>query len=112
MAFMIPAAERFRAYHVETEQGTEIVPETLTGRLFQIDGRPHLIEREHKKLLAHCEGSRIASVVRREGWYGRLSASGYLDCTEWCGPYATADKALDAVKQQYDVDDEGETLDG
>jgi hypothetical protein len=42
------------------------------------------------------------------GWYARLSADGYLDCTDWQGPYATADEALDAVKEQFDVDDNGE----
>jgi len=25
--------------------------------------------------------------VARQGWYHRLSADGYLDCTDWCGPF-------------------------
>ena len=28
------------------------------------------------------------------GWYGRLSAPGYLDATDWHGPYKTSDEAL------------------
>ena len=28
-------------------------------------------------------------------WYYRLSASGYMDCTEWTGPFATEEEARD-----------------
>jgi hypothetical protein len=33
MAFMIPVAEKLAAYHVETENGVEIVPETVCGSI-------------------------------------------------------------------------------
>ena len=46
------------------------------------------------------------------GWYSRLSASGYLDCTDWSGPFKTGQKALDYIKDLFEVDDNGdETLD-
>ena len=45
------------------------------------------------------------------GWYGRLSAPGYLDCTDWQGPYTTADEALKDVMDEYEVDGEGNPTD-
>jgi hypothetical protein len=33
MAFMKPTAEHFAAYHVETSEGTEVVPESVCGKL-------------------------------------------------------------------------------
>ena len=109
MAFMVPVAEHMAAYHVETNAGTEIVPEDVCGVLnLNVDGMPDDV----RTLLPYLEHPRIAGVERKEGWYGRLSASGYLDCTSWDGPYATADEALDAVKEAFDCDDEGDATKG
>lgn len=111
MAHMRPVVDHFAAYHVDTECGTEIVPESLCGRLgngetltpFEIVGNMHALE-------PYLEGSRIHGVERHEGWYARLSAPGYLDCTSWDGPHASKGEALCAVKNQYEVDDGGEPL--
>ena len=35
------------------------------------------------------------------GFYARLSADGYLDCTEWQGPYLTVGKALKGLYDTY-----------
>lgn len=45
------------------------------------------------------------------GWYGRLSAPGYLDCTEWQGPFTRAWMAIREVCRTYDVDVNGHTED-
>ena len=37
----------------------------------------------------------------KEGWLCRLSASGYLDCTDWHGPYASHVEALIALVDLY-----------
>ncbi len=42
------------------------------------------------------------------GFYGRLSAPGYMDCTDWDGPYDRAWKALRAVCDMYEVGTDGE----
>jgi hypothetical protein len=34
------------------------------------------------------------------GWYYRLSAPGYLDCTDWYGPFATE---IEAMKECIEV---------
>jgi hypothetical protein len=37
----------------------------------------------------------------RAGWYSRLSAPGYLDCTDWLGPFETEDEAFEALYDMY-----------
>lgn len=117
MAHMIPVAEHFAAYHVETNAGTEIVPEEICGVLDKGDGdgitasaslTPYESVENYDALEPYLEGSRIEGVERKEGWYARLSAPGYLDATEWHGPYATEQEAIDAVKEAFDVDDDGD----
>lgn len=44
------------------------------------------------------------------GWYSRLSAPGYLDCTDWVGPFETEDDALRDCMEAYDVDENGDDL--
>jgi len=41
---------------------------------------------------------------RQTGWFYRLSASGYLDCTEWTGPFETEDEAREALSAEFDCD--------
>lgn len=40
-----------------------------------------------------------------EGYYVRLSASGYLDCTDWSGPYATIEEGAQALLDLYADED-------
>lgn len=35
------------------------------------------------------------------GFYARLSAPGYLDATDWVGPYETEDEAIEALFELY-----------
>ena len=71
----------------------------------------HLTAHQRSKLSFYMRSTfEVEHVERKEGWYGRLSANGYLDCTEWEGPHATEQEALDAVKEAFDVDDEGELI--
>jgi hypothetical protein len=35
------------------------------------------------------------------GWFHRLSAPGYLDCTDWCGPFDTRGEAEEACAEVY-----------
>ncbi len=44
-------------------------------------------------------------------YWARLSAPGYMDQTEWSGPYDTLQEAKDYIESTYDVDpDTGEDL--
>ena len=35
------------------------------------------------------------------GWFARLSAPGYLDATDWLGPYDTEEEAAEALLDAY-----------
>lgn len=41
------------------------------------------------------------SVTLHKGFFARLSAPGYMDATDWLGPYATEDEAFEALYEQY-----------
>lgn len=108
MAHMRVFASRFAAYHVETECGTEVVPEDVCGALDTSDAlTPYETVGNLHKLESYLEGSRVEGVERKEGWYARLSAPGYMDCTPWTGPYASESKAVAVVCKQYDCDENG-----
>lgn len=46
----------------------------------------------------------------KAGWYARLSAPGYLDATDWYGPFNTSDEALAHVMDLYEVDGNGDPI--
>jgi hypothetical protein len=51
------------------------------------------------------------SIEREHGWYARLTAPGYMDQTDWSGPYETEAEAREYIYETYDVDpDSGEDL--
>ena len=100
MAHMRVFASHFAAYIVETNVGTEIVPYDLAGPL---------AEGDTEALEEYLEGNRIESVTLNEGaWYARLSAPGYLDCTEWDGPHDTQVQAVKSVCDLHQCDENGE----
>lgn len=44
---------------------------------------------------------------RAEGWCARYSAPGYLDCTDWTGPFETEEEAIEECRALYgDEEDE------
>lgn len=45
----------------------------------------------------------VVSIERASGWWSRLSAPGYLDCTDWQGPYTSADEALKDLAETHDI---------
>ena len=48
----------------------------------------------------------------KDKWFYMLSASGYMDRTDWSGPYDSEDEARAALSEEYDCDpDTGDDLD-
>jgi len=55
------------------------------------------------------DGALIEEIeVLKDKFCARLSAPGYLDCTDWHGPYDTAEDALQDVKDAYGFDEDEE----
>jgi hypothetical protein len=83
--FMVNAVEHGTFYVGETTDGMVI----LHPDVFEI-------EKGHYQLL---NGERWR---KQTGWYGRLSAPSYLDCTDWSGPYQSEQEASEALNDFYD----------
>jgi hypothetical protein len=58
------------------------------------------------------DGDRITATYKGK-WFAHLSADGYLDQTDWSGPFDTEDEARDHIRDFYEVDpDTGDDLKG
>ncbi len=94
MAFMEPEYDNgpFEVY--ENDKGeTFIVP---AGTFSASD-----LDEQDLSLVDHHNGK----------WFYRLSASGYMDCTDWCGPFDTEEEARQDLSDTYDCDpDTGDDL--
>ena len=113
MGFMVPVAEKMTMFVVDTNSHAEAVPaEALSARELRVAKK--LAKRGSGGKLAlsvfakYIEGNNIYSVSEEHGWYARLSAPGYMDATDWMGPYKSERAALKAVKDFHEVDDEGD----
>lgn len=62
---------------------------------------------DSETFLQYTEGSELENISVRVGYGARLSAPGYLDCTEWC-VFDTEKEAEDYLEEMYG-DDEDET---
>lgn len=87
---------------VETKYGTchipgevQTVPDYLVARK-QIDSDDLIFDALAEVLQPYCD-SEIASIEVICGYFARLSAPGYLDCTDWTC-YATKREAIRALR--------------
>lgn len=95
---------------VDGPYGTEIIPCDICGNLLDYDTfiedggcEEYYISAAFAEISDYCE-NRICSGIREiTGYAGRLSAPGYLDCTEWMGPFDSAAEARRAVIDTYDI---------
>jgi hypothetical protein len=79
------------------EYGTFRVGETTIGTVI-VHPDIFATEKRHYQLL---RGKRWR---QQTGWFGRLSAPGYPDGTDWSGPYDSRREANDALNDLYDGD--------
>lgn len=102
MGFMVPMAE-----HFERADLVEI------GKPFRCSH----CDRMRTKYNVTAGGEGVFTCISPDcappipGWYSHLSAPGYMDQTDWHGPYSSADEALKAVMDFYEVDENGDSLD-
>lgn len=99
MAFMVPEIGHGIFYYVENTYGegtnvpSDVVPSKPKLRDFKdyIEGEP-------------------ASFEKQVGWWAHLTAHGYMDQTDWAGPFKTEAEAMEYLKETYEVDEQGEPL--
>ena len=90
MAFMVPQYEKGRRWELTKPDGESEFFEEIG------DACRHIAE--------HATDKDDYTVTCQNGWFARLSAPGYMDCTEWCGPFDTAFDARQYIVDTYDVD--------
>jgi hypothetical protein len=133
MAFMEPQVAFGHWYEIDGPAGTEWVPAELVGEvtITHADGRveerfPTLDEMQEfdgltaeaeacrfpipTALADYCENREAWSIKVTKGWGARLSAPGYLDCTDWC-VFETEQEAWDYLKENYLDEEEEEDTD-
>lgn len=99
MSFMCPEIWQESYYTVETKHGTEIVPVDVCGILEETDDE-WTDEELQDHFRDYIEGGEVYSAELSEGWLYRLSAPGYMDCTD-TGSAATEQEAIEALLDLY-----------
>jgi hypothetical protein len=94
MSFMQNDIRNTGYFAVETTHGTEIVCGDDIGRTMSVAA----------EALANYVTGKILDpdevVEYKTGWLARLSAPGYLDCTDWTA-HATEAEALEYLEEAY-----------
>ena len=96
MSFMNPQIYEGDYFEVDTSTGTEIVPADIVG-----GGRTASIAVE--ALLNYLEGTPDDAdelIDIKRGWLARMSAAGYMDCTDWSA-FDTQWEALAYLVEHY-----------
>ena len=83
-------------FQVETSQGTDFIPDDIMGK------NPTL-----EDFADFCEGIPVSFELIK-GYGARLSAPGYMDCTEWT-VFPTEQEAIEYMDEYYPEDEEEET---
>jgi hypothetical protein len=86
MSFMEPQVVKDRWYKCDTDNGIEFVPWDVVCD-------------DTSKLWEFVSG-KLEKFELIEGWGARLSAPGYLDCTDWC-VFDTEQEAVDYLAEEY-----------
>jgi hypothetical protein len=101
--------DKQRWLQVETTIGTEWLPVNLVGDLPGSQFLDHEVQdTDCADIQAYCEGT-IESWENIEGYGARLSAPGYLDCTEWT-VFDSVEKAETYLEEMYGEGDEDSEL--
>ena len=99
MSFMQQQIYESYYFEIETTAGTEIVPADVIGRyaLTPVES-----------FLNYLEGTPLdpdGDAQVEHGWLARLSAPGYMDCTDWSA-HKTEQEAREYLEEMYGSDDE------
>lgn len=100
---------------VDTNCGSFSFPSDLIGKdlLARVqDENAILTNEEQKELLQYTGGYTFFSAEVQTGYFSRLSASGFLDCTDWNGPYSTLYECVwDLFMDYFEESEESDWMD-
>lgn len=91
---MQPVIEHAQYFQLETTAGTETIPADVIGRT---------VGTAAETFANYCEGSIVdpdECIECKTGWIARMSAPGYMDCTEWAA-FDTEQAAEDYLVEMY-----------
>lgn len=88
MTHMKPEIIRTRMIDVDTDAGHVLVPADVFNPL---------------KPLEFTEGAKLYGTDKVSGWFARLSAPGFVDCTDWRGPFYSRWEAKAEILRSYGV---------
>lgn len=83
---------------IEGKNGTEIYPDGTCDNynIIEIIDDPTITSIE--EAISECVYERV------QGWFCRLQPHGYMDCTEWDGPFDSEIDALEHLDDTYGSD--------
>jgi hypothetical protein len=94
MAFMKLQTDYCAMFSVECGcMGSYLIPADLVG------DNP-----EREDFRDYVDGEPL-EYTRVEGWFCRYSAPGYMDCTDWIGPYETEEEAIEECEALYGLEE-------
>jgi hypothetical protein len=116
MSFMEPQIEQGQWYEVDTDNGTDFIPFDVIGDVGLEEGESandwSQDDRQDKIVAAmqdYC-GADPHEVKLITGFGARLSAPGYLDCTDWA-VFETEQEARDYLRDELGADEEPDDTD-
>ena len=82
-------------YRINTDNCEEyLVPKSICS--------PKQIPDNPKEFVEYTESGSVVDVESVFGFFCRLSAPGYMDCTDWIGPFETEEEAENYLVDNYD----------
>jgi hypothetical protein len=73
-------------------------PEIIHGTFYRVEDKYSL---DTLVLPGHVVAHHDPEAEKVEGWFARLSAPGYMDCTDWDGPYKTREEAYSELCKTF-----------
>lgn len=88
-------------------------PEYFRGTMYSSpDGHLYPADDFSKEQVAEAENCSVEDIETQSGHWARLSAPGYMDASDWGGPFESQAEARKYIEETYDVDPEtGDDLD-
>lgn len=113
MAFMEPDYFHGTMFLIETDNGERtLIPDDLMGGISKRLARKlaagetveiHPDGSGSRYLAVYVECGKPVAIERFTGYFCRLSAPGYMDRTEWDGPFPTLEEARDHIAEFHDA---------